>query len=229
MSLSEWIRAGIDLILAVVSGVFVGVVIYWLDEKRAKREQKLEYFKIASSWSKNKEKPSMRGFDFEDANLAGKSFQTADLEDAHFKNSELESVDMSGANLTKANLTSASLSGAKLTDIEAYNANFSKTKISIDIYREKKSIPDFSEARLNNAKFKGVHFQHVTFHNAKLASSDFSRAVLENCDFTGTDLTDSKWKKVKRVENCIWKNVTGATKENFPEKLLKEIDEQNAE
>jgi len=104
MTRADWIKAGIDLVQAIVSGATIAFLVYWLDKMRAKRDRRFEYFRIASSWSSKKEKTSLRGFDLEKANLAGNSFKQADLESVILINSELESVDMFGANLRGANL-----------------------------------------------------------------------------------------------------------------------------
>ena len=63
--------------------------------------------------------------------------------------------------------------------------------------------------------------------NANLQSADFSNATVTGCDFSGADLTNSNWKKVKRVENCIWKNVRVNNSSNFPTNLWEEIQKQN--
>lgn len=63
--------------------------------------------------------------------------------------------------------------------------------------------------------------------DANLKSADFSNSTVVGCDFTGADLTDSNWKKVKRVENCIWKDVKVDNPSNFPTKLWDEIQRQN--
>jgi uncharacterized protein YjbI with pentapeptide repeats len=60
-----------------------------------------------------------------------------------------------------------------------------------------------------------------------LKGADFSKATVINCDFTNAELTDSKWKKVKKVENCIWKNVKFGSQDIFPSKLWEEIQRQN--
>lgn len=228
MSQSEWIKAGIDLLQAIISGIFVGVVIYWLDERRAKRERRLSDFRVAVGWSDRKQKESLRGFDLSHVNLSGHNFAEADLEDARFDETGLWGTKFTKANLRLACFRKANMLGTEFQDVIAYRADFSQSKILKRIYPDKKVFVDFTGASLQEAIFREASITGAAFVNARLNQSNFNKAVISECDFTGSDLAKSNWRKVKRVENCIWKNVRSIEPDNFPPELWKEIQRQNA-
>ena len=70
MSSAQWIQAGIDLLLTIISGITVAVVVYLLDERRAKREQRRSDYRIASNWFQTQPRVSLRGFDLTSRNLS---------------------------------------------------------------------------------------------------------------------------------------------------------------
>jgi uncharacterized protein YjbI with pentapeptide repeats len=129
MSNADWIKAGVDLLGAIISGVFVGLVVYLLDERRAKRDRRLSDFRIASNWFKNEPKISLRNFDLTNTNLAGHKFMKANLEDALFVNADVWETDFSEANLRGTNFRKARLIGTKLIKVIARGSIFSETKI----------------------------------------------------------------------------------------------------
>ena len=224
----NWFQAGIDLLQAIISGVFVGVVIYWLDERRAKRDRRLSDFRIASNWFQSKPKISLRNFDLSKTNLAGHKFIKANLEDALFVSADVWATNFSEANLRSADFRKARLIGTKLVKATVRGGDFSKSIIQKRSYPDYEYQPDFTEADLQRCKFVSTHLDGVLLTNSKLGKSDFSRATVLNCDFTNADLSGSNWKKVKRVDNCIWKDVKIGDQENFPKYVLEQIQLQNA-
>ena len=229
MSNTEWIKSGIGLLQAIISGVFVGLVIYWLDERRAKRDRRLSDFRIASNWFQSETKVSLRNFDLSNTNLAGHKFMEANLEDALFVNADVWATNFTEANLRNANFRKARLIGTKLIKAIARGADFSNTVINKKSYPDYVHLPDFTGAELQRCKFIGAHLDGVPMVGSKLNRSDFSKATVINCDFTNADLAGSKWKKVKRVDNCIWKGVIVDNQEDFQADLWKEIQKQNAQ
>lgn len=225
MNQINWFQAVIDLAQAIISGIFVGLVIFWLDERRAKRERRLSDFRIASNWFETEPKVSLRNFDLTKTNLSGHRFIKANLEGAIFSNSGLWATNFSEANLRRADFRKSELVGARFEKANAYHADFSWATITT---RNDNYLADFTNAKLEGAKFIGTRLNRVTIIETDLRGADFSKAVVVGCDFTGTDLTDSNWKKVKRVEDCVWKDVTVNNFNNFPIELRKEIQRQNA-
>ena len=228
MNQINWFQIIIDTAQAIISGVFVGLVVFWLDERRAKRERRLSDFRIASSWFETEPKVSLRNFDLTKTNLSGCKFMRANLDDSLIVDSGLWATNFSEANLRDADFQRSKLVGTKLIGATAFRANFSKAVIRKVIYPNVKYQPDFSNAKLASAKFIGTRLEGVTMTEANLRNTDFSRAIVISCDFTGADLTSSNWKKVKQVENCIWKNVIVDDSEDFPDHLWKEIQSQNS-
>lgn len=227
MNQINWFQTSIDIAQAIISGVFVGLVIFWLDERRAKRERRLSDFRIASNWFRSEPKTSLRNFDLSKTNLSGHKFIKANLEDAIITNSGLWATNFSEANLRKTDFQKSRLYGAKFIKAVAIRANFSKAIISTRKDPDFEYLPDFTKAILPKAKFVGTILIGAVMKNANLQSTDFSKATVIGCDFSGADLTNSNWKKVKQVKNCIWKDVKVENSNNFPINLWKEIQEQN--
>ena len=223
----NWVQVIVDIAQAIISGVFVGLVIFWLDERRAKRERRLSDFRIASNWFKTEPKMSLRNFDLTKTNLSGHKFIKANLEDAIIADSGLWGTNFSEANLRKTDFQKSRLFGAKFIKAVAIRANFSKTIISTRSDPDFEYLPDFTGAILPKAIFTRAQLIGAIMKDANLKSADFSNSIVVGCDFTGADLTDSNWKKVKRVENCIWKDVKVDNPSNFPTELWDEIQTQN--
>lgn len=223
----NWVQVIVGIAQAIISGVFVGLVIFWLDERRAKRERRLSDFRIASNWFRTEPKVSLRNFNLYKTNLSGHKFIKANLEDAIISNSELWAANFSEANLRKTNFQKSRLYGAKFIKATAIRADFSKAIISTRSDPDYEYLPDFTGAVLIGAKFIGTRLNGAIMKDVNLKGSDFSKSIVTDCDFTGADLTNSNWKKVKQVENCIWKNVIGVASENFPNYLWQDIQAQN--
>lgn len=228
MNSINWIQVIVDIFQAVISGIFVGVTLYLLDERRALRERRLADFRIASNWFNTEPKVSLRNFDLTKSNLSGYKFIKANLERAIITDSGLWGTNFSEANLIRADFRKSRFVGGKLINAKANGADFTNAKITKKNDPVYKYLPDFTSALLIGAKFIGTQLNGVMMKEANLKGSDFSKAIVLECDFTDADLTDSNWKKVKRVENCIWVNVKGISRENFPPDLWKEIQRQNA-
>lgn len=138
MNQINWFQTIIDIAQAIISGVFVGLVIFWLDERRAKRERRLSDFRIASNWFRTEPKVSLRNFDLAKTNLSGYKFIKANLEDAIISNSGLWATNFSEANLRHADFRKSRLVGARFEKATAFHANFSWATIT------SRSDPDYS-------------------------------------------------------------------------------------
>ena len=225
----NWVQVIVDILQAVISGIFVGVVIYWLDERRAKRERRLSDYRIASNWEVSKPKVSMRNFQLSNTNLAGCDLSTANLENTDLSKAWLHGVSFTKANLRRANFQAASLLGTKVNDVIAYHVNFSGARIGREKRTQEKLPVDFSRSNLFGSSFRKARINQALFSKTNLVDTDFTGAVVKKCDFTGADLTGSKWKMVKLVEDCTWKGVEGVNLDNFPPTLLKEVRRQNVD
>ncbi len=229
MDTINWFQVGVDLLQAIIGGIFVGVAVFLLDEWRAKRERRLADFRIATNWELSEKKVRLRNFDLTKANLSGGHFEKADLEKTVFSHAELWGTNFSNANLRDANLQKTRMVGTIFTNAMIYRANFTKANIFIRIYPDITYQPDFKNAVLHRAFFKQARIVGASFSGADLEGADFSGATVKDSDFTGADLTDSKWKKVRHVEGCTWQGVKGRNRKNFPARLWAEIERQNAE
>jgi len=224
----DWSGILQSIISGVISGVVVGLVVFRLDEKRTKRERRLSDFRIASNWKNVEPKVSLRDFDLTKTNLSGHKFRKANLESAILFGTILWGSNFEGANLRHCDFRKSRMVGAKLANAIAVGANFSGAIIKKNVDPEHNFWSDFSYISLKGAKLVDTRLSGVRFTNASLRGADLRGAIILDCDFTGADLNDVNWKKAKRIENCVWKDVKFANQENFPLTLWTEIQRQNA-
>ena len=213
----------------VIRGVTVAVVVYLLDKRRAKREQQLSDYRIASNWFQTQPRVSLRCFDLTYRNLSSYKFVDANMEETIFTQSKMWNTGFSMANLRLTKFLRTEIVGCKFNKAVVIRGDFSNSTIRSRQESDYTYIPDFSEANLKNVKFIGSHIDGAIFNGATLENSDFGRAAVLNCNFTGADLANSNWRKVRRVENCIWNGVKIDNRANFPGYLWKEIQKQNTE
>lgn len=216
-----------DVIQSVISGIFVGLVVFGLDMIRAKRERRLSDFRIASNWEVTQPKPSLRNFDLKGTNLSGYDLSSANLESANLQKTALWGTNLNGANLRKVNFRSANLVGVNFANVVSFYSDYSGVLIKKRSESGKNYIPNFTNANFWGTVFKNATIKNAMFNNVVFNKADFSGATIEDCDFSDSDLTDSKWLKVRKVENCIWKNVKIGDTKSFPKWLLEEIQMQN--
>ena len=218
----------IDIVQAVISGVVVGIVVFLLDYWRSLRERRLSDFRVAANWEVSKPKVSLRNFDLRKANLSGYDFTNVNLEKANLQKTGLWATKLTDANLRDTDFRNAELVGTNLSKSTASFANFSRAIIRRHNYDQIDFCTDFSRAILRGATFRDARIEEAKFRKANLVNTDFSGALVIACDFTGADLTGAKWKKVKKAQNCIWKNVKVDDPNNYPPSLWAEIQKQNA-
>jgi uncharacterized protein YjbI with pentapeptide repeats len=224
----NWFQVFVDILQAVISGIFVGVALYFLDERRSVRERRLSDFRVASNWSQSKPKMSLRDFDLTKTNLSGRNFVQAHLESATFEKAVIWGTDFSKANLRAANFKRTNLVGVIFKQAMIYRGDFSNATISRKTYPDIDYQPDFTSSVLHRAKFCNAKIHGALFKEANLESTDFTGANVQNCDFSEADLKDSTWKKVKHFDSCNWIGVKNANQSNFPPKLWEEIQAQNS-
>lgn len=228
MTVSNWSQIIGDLIQALISGLTIALVVYWLDERRAKRERRLADFRLASNWSSSLEpKTSLKCFDLSYSNLSGQKFPTANMEETQFYKARLSATDFSETNLRNTNFSRTKIRGGKFNRAIAINSIFSHSNIRGRTDPDYIYAPDFSDAVLVNSSFVSAELVKVKFSGANLTNANFKSAIVVECDFTGAVLTGSQWRKVRNVQNCIWKDVKGADPENVPDDLWREIQRPN--
>jgi uncharacterized protein YjbI with pentapeptide repeats len=217
----------IGLIQAVIGGVIVGWVVYQLDERRAIRDRRLSDYRIASNWYYVEPKIKLRCFDLTKANLSSYKFIKANLEETTFEKARMWATNFTEANLRITNFRNSKMVGAKLVKAVALLADFTGASMQSRKDPDYEYVPDCSDAIFVRAKFKNAFLDGVLFVRADFKLADFSGATVLNCDFSGANLIASKWRKVKRVENCKWKDVIIDDQGNFPRYLWEEIQQQN--
>ena len=150
MTQVDWINVVVDLLQAIISGIFVGVVIYWLDERRAKRERRLSDFRIASNWETTEPRASLRNFDLTNTNLSGFEFTEANLEGSTMFDCKIFGTDFSHANLRWANFGKSRLISPDFVNAMAHNTNFSGAVITASANGAE---TDFTDSILTRANF----------------------------------------------------------------------------
>lgn len=218
MATSDWIKVGVDLLQAIISGLVVAVGIFWLDGRRAIRERRLSDFRIASNWG-NKAKVSLRELDLTRANLSGHDFTGADLERTVFENATIWGTDFTEANLRDTNFQKSNIAGVKFMNAKLHRVDFSKSIISWR-HPKLKYRPDLSGAELRKAQFRRAKLHGVNFRNADLEHVDFTGADIQNCDFTNANLSYATWKRAKIV-NCLWENIIFDDIDHLPKSIRK--------
>ena len=216
-----------DVIQSVISGIFVGLVVFGLDLVRAKRERRLSDFRIAANWEVTDPKPSLRNFDLKGSNLSGYNLSDANLESANLQKTALWGTNLNGANLRKVNFRNSKLVGVTFTNVVSFYSDYSSVLIRQRSEGGRIFTPNFTNANFWGTVFRKATIKNATFNNVVFNKADFSGAIIEDCDFSDSDLTDSKWLKVRKVENCFWKNVKVGDAKNLPKWLLEEIQMQN--
>lgn len=135
-------------VLGLVSSLLTGLMMFWLEGKRAVREesarQRHEDIRTARNWAHDEKKSSMRGFDLVGANLSGKKLIGADLEDTDFREAKMWETDLKGANLIKANFQGATLNRVNFEKANLHSADFTDATLI---------ACDFNQAKLRKTKF----------------------------------------------------------------------------
>lgn len=216
-----------DVLQSVLSGLVIGLVVYLLDERRARRDRKLSDFRIASNWAVSEPKTSLRGFDLSNSNLSGNKFVGANLEEVTFRDSKMWATNFAETNLRRADFRNTEIVGSKFTRSVAILGNFSRATIKNRKDPDYEYVSDFTGAVLVYSNFRNARLEGSVLKNTDLKGADFTGASVVNCDFSGSTITESKWKRVRRVENCVWQGVKVEDQANFPEYLWKEIQAQN--
>ena len=145
MSGFNWQQIISDSIPAIISGFVIALIVYILDERRAKRDRKLSDFRIAANWEVSKPKPSMRNFNLSLQNLSGYDLSNANLESADINKAGLWATNLSKANLRKANFRDAEFVGTLMKGAVATHAIFSGAVIRRHNYIDLDQKADFSK------------------------------------------------------------------------------------
>jgi uncharacterized protein YjbI with pentapeptide repeats len=117
---------------------------------------------------------SLRGANFDGAQLQDSVLDQASLEGAHFARAQLQGSVLEEAALEAAYFGGAQLQGANLKGARLRRANFELAQLQ---------GADFSYAELNQAWFSSAHLNGANFEHAKLQSALLSRAYLQGANF----------------------------------------------
>ncbi|MCL4270609.1 MAG: pentapeptide repeat-containing protein [Anaerolineales bacterium] len=177
MNQPNWFQAIVDLLQAIIGGIAVALVIYWLDERRAERDRKLSDFRIASNWEVSSPKVSMRNFQLSDTNLSGYDLSIANLENTNFRKAKLHGTKFSKANLRRANFQATSLLGTKVNDVIAYHVNFLGARIGREKDVKEELPVDFSGSNLFEGSFRKAKINQTLFAKNNLVAQ-ISQALL---------------------------------------------------
>ncbi|MCE7518707.1 pentapeptide repeat-containing protein [Vreelandella titanicae] len=188
---------------AVFDLIIVGVVLYWLEQRRNKKtdlkglRQDLEDLRFYCgddvsyiTYGKLKRLIS----------LAGNSVSIPEA--------KLNSLDIKDLNLKSSNITAAVFIGSRLnsplfTDVKADAANFIDAKIQHATFCN----VSFRRAKFINAQLKGVDFRHC-----RIEGSDFTNAKLQSAIFNGVNCKGVSFKGAN-LRSTNFKNATNLTRE----------------
>ena len=101
------------------------------------------------------------------------------LYDEGGEQADFANCDLSGLDLTRRNLNNALFTGARL-----YGASLDSSQLC---------FADFTGADLRDCSLRGITADEIVMKNAVVYNCDFSAAVLMHGNFTGSDLTGSKF------------------------------------
>ena len=140
--------------------------------------------------------------DFSEAMARGSHFTYSVLKGVNFFNADLEGTDLSkaelvSANLQKTKLKKSNLSGSNLAGAKLQGSDFSEAMLDSCIFsnyddsaggRTRIQNTIFRKANLTKAQFRGIDFSQGV---------DFTGAVLDEADFSGSNITQNEINKAK--------------------------------
>ena len=149
-----------------------------------------------------------------------KSSKVKDSEKAKLNCAKFIGANLTNANLTNANFSFVDLSKANLTGIKIRGTNFQESSLSL------KNSVDFLNmfssdsnrrgiriynTNLQNADFKNLKLESISFVNVNMQNADFKNLKLEyvsfyNVNLDGADLSHSSL-KYGEMSNCSIKNI----------------------
>ena len=124
--------------------------------------------------------PSLRGAQFQDANLTGAQFK---LEGESFDSNGNGQLD--GFDLTNTNFNRAILLGARFGEVSGANPSFSQSNFS---YADL-SQSHFESISLTNVCLSNANVNHANWNNVSLSASNLSGTSFRGADLTSSSLT----------------------------------------
>lgn len=123
------------------------------------------------------------------------------------KKGSLRGFDLSGANLSGKDLSGADLEDANLEGTRLWATNL-------------------QGANLRKVNFRNAIMKKPDFENANLRKADFTGATVLEGIFTKAYLGETQLAQAKKLENCIWKEVTINDRTELSPHLRQEIEKQ---
>lgn len=179
-----------DGLLALVIGVLLVGVQFYLDERRSDREQaiesgraalaeRLENLRYVRERADDQESPEgTRRKIFNNLDLVGMNLSRLDLSDSIFSGANLDRTDFTSADLTGSTFGAASFDSSG----SAHGAVFNRAK-----FRNS----NFSNWNGNGANFSGAQLHGTFFNGGSYVGTDFARASLEDVHFFVVDLSQA--------------------------------------
>jgi uncharacterized protein YjbI with pentapeptide repeats len=149
----------IGWLLGLISSLLTGLVLFWLEGVRIKRnkliQERTDNVRSAINWSLSDKKVSFRGMDFVGQNLSGVDLSEADFTDANFSRALLSGTIFKGAKLNRTNFHMANLNEADFRFANLEEARFSK-------------------AQIYNVNFDCAVLKKTSFHKVKDVDKNYS-------------------------------------------------------
>ena len=123
------------------------------------------------------------------------------LSGADLSGDNLYGADLSGANLSGADLSDAILSGADLSNADLSGANLSGADLSEGCvgYSKYDCVPG---ADLSHANLRGADLTGAVISGAILSHADLTGAMLYKVDFSGIDISNTKFRDTSTYDEA---------------------------
>jgi len=129
-----------------------------------------------------------RNLDLQKVNLSGVNLRGANLAFADLRGSKLFQADLSEADLSFGFLVNIDFRGADMTSAKLNEANLTSSSLSGSTSR----VTILKNANLTNAKAGFSNFRGADLSGARLWQTDLSLVKLDQANFSGADLVDTK-------------------------------------
>lgn len=145
----------------------------------------------------------LRRLDMPNALLKGFRFDNSNLAGAHLPRANLVDASLSRVVLSDAYCACSDLRGASLFNLSADSCDFRQTNLAsavaplADFSNATLTGADFQRARLSGASFSGALMLKAKFCSAYLSGVDFSDAYLSQVDFCDAQITSADFSRVQ--------------------------------
>jgi BTB/POZ domain-containing protein KCTD9 len=157
--------------------LIVGVILYWFDKRRNKKETKkkaektLDYLRFYNG--------SEASFLFYGAlrELLSLGVNSVTISNGNLSNLKIKDLNLISSKLIAVNFSNSTLTNSKFTDCDLEASQFIDTKFK-------------------NVNFENVNIERAKFINSKLNAMDFTKSSIISADFKNSELKSSIFKGV---------------------------------